>query len=162
MIAVSNTSPLIGFASIDRFDLSRQVFGTVHIPQAVYRESVIEGHEIGGAKREVSAAAWIKRHFVKNRAAVDGLLKRLDDGEAETIALAHELSADWVLMDERKGRRITAEWGMKKIGTLGVLLKAKQIGLLPIIRPEIELLCQEGFSVSQDVIETVLQYANEK
>ncbi len=107
MIIVSNTSPLIGFASIHRFDLLRQVFGTIYIPQAVYREAVIEGHPVAGAKREVSAATWIKQQNVKNRAAVDKLLVRLDDGEAETIVLAHELSADWVLMDERKGRRIT-------------------------------------------------------
>lgn len=161
MIVISNTSPLIGFASIHRFDLLHQIFGTISIPQAVYREAVIEGHEVGGAKRDVSAAAWIQRYVVKNRAAVDELLARLDDGEAETIVLAHELSADWVLMDERKGRQIATKWGLKKIGTLGILLKAKQIGLLSTIRPEIELLCQEGFTVSQDVIETVLQYANE-
>lgn len=161
MIVVSNSSPLIGFASIHRFDILHQIFGHIIIPQAVYREAVIEGREIGGAKREVTAATWIETCTVGNRNAVNELLERLDEGEAETIVLAYEISADWVLMDERKGRKIITEWGLKKIGTLGILLKAKQIGLLSVIRPEIELLCQEGFTVSQDVIETVLRYARE-
>ena len=64
-------------------------------------------------------------------------------------------------MLERNGRKIVTEWGLNKIGTLGILLKAKQLGLLSIIRPEIELLCQEGFTVSQDVVDAVLRHAGE-
>ena len=161
MIVVSNTSPLIGLASIHRFGLLYRMFGQVIISQAVYREAVTEGREIGGAKREVMAAAWIETRSVMDRVAVDELLERLDEGEAETIVLAREMSADWVLMDERRGRKILTEWGLKKIGTLGILLKAKQLGLLPVVRPDIELLCQEGFTVSQEVIDAILHYAHE-
>ncbi|RME81324.1 MAG: DUF3368 domain-containing protein [Caldilineae bacterium] len=50
---------------------------------------------------------------------------------------------------------------MKKIGTVGVLLKAKQVGLLSAIRPEIEQLHQQGFRLSQTVIDAVLLQANE-
>ena len=92
---------------------------------------------------------------------MEDLLDRLDEGEAETIILAREISADWVLMDERKGRKILTAWGLQKVGTLGLLLKAKQLGLLPTIRPDIELLRQEGFTVSQDVVDAVLHYAHE-
>ena len=58
------------------------------------------------------------------------LLDEIDLGEAETIVLARELGADWVLMDEKKGRRKLTEMGLPKIGTVGILLKAKQVGLL--------------------------------
>lgn len=161
MIIVSNTTPLVGLASIQRFDLLQRLFGEVYIPQAVYDEAVVKGREEGGAKREVSGAKWIRVVQVKDRSAVEMLLDEMDLGEAEAIVLAREIGADWVLMDEKKGRRKLSQMGINKIGTLGILLKAKQLGLLPVIRPEIEKLRQHGFSISQDVIDAVLQQANE-
>jgi len=161
MIVVSNTTPLIGLAVIERFDLLHQLFGHLYIPQAVYQESVTEGRETGGAKREISTARWIETVEVKNRLAVNVLLDELDLGEAETIVLAYEIKANWILMDERKGRRKLSQLGLNKIGTLGILLKAKQIGLLSVIKPEIEKLHQQGFSLSQTVINTILRQANE-
>ena len=145
MIVVSNTTPLIGLASIQRFDLLQQLFGEVSVAQAVYDEAVIAGREAGGAKHEVSTATWIKTVSVRDHLAVDVLLDELDRGEAETIVLARELSADWVLMDEKKGRRKLEQLGLKKIGTLGVLLKAKRLGLLSTLRPDIEQLRRQGF-----------------
>ena len=161
MIVVSNTTPLIGLASIQRFELLREIFGELIIAQAVYDEAVVAGREVGGAKREVSTATWIKTINVKDRLAVDVLLDELDLGEAETIVLARELGADWVLMDEKKGRRKLTQLGLQKIGTLGILLKAKQVGLIPALRPELDLLRQRGFGVSQGVIDAVLRQASE-
>ena len=102
MIIVSNTTPLIGLASIQRFELLKQLFGELYIAQSVYDEAVVTGREAGGAKREVSSAQWIKTVRAHDRLAVKVLLDELDLGEAETIVLAHELGADWVLMDEKK------------------------------------------------------------
>lgn len=161
MIVVANTTPLIGLASIQRFDLLRQLFGEISIAQAVYDEAVVAGREAGGAKREVSTATWIKTARVKDRLAVELLLDEMDLGEAETIVLACEIGADWVLMDEKKGRRKLTQLGLKKIGTAGILLKAKQVGLLSAIRPELEQLRQQSFSISQAVIDAVLRQANE-
>jgi predicted nucleic acid-binding protein len=161
MIVVSNTTPLIGLAVIQRFDLLYQLFGKIYIAQAVYDEAVITGREAGGAKREVSMASWIETVKVKDRLAVEVLLDELDLGEAETIVLARELGADWVLMDEKKGRRKLSEMGLNKSGTIGVLLKAKQIGLLPTLRPHLEQLRQQGFSLSQAVVDAVLQQVGE-
>ncbi|MCC7354820.1 MAG: DUF3368 domain-containing protein [Anaerolineae bacterium] len=161
MIVVSDTTPLIGLATIQRFALLRQLFGEVYIPQAVYNEAVVAGREVGGAKQEISTATWIKIVPVKNRLAVEVLLDELDLGEAETIVLALEMGTDWVLMDERKGRRKLTQLGLKKIGTIGILLKAKQSGLLAAIRPDLEQLRQHGFSISQAVIEAVLREAQE-
>ena len=161
MIIVSNTTPLIGLATIRRFDFLRQFFGEIYIPRAVYDEAVVAGEEIGGAKREISTATWIHTVEVEDRLAVEVLLDELDLGEAETIVLACELDADWVLMDERKGRRKLAQLGMPKIGTVGILLKAKRVGLLPIVRPELEKLRRRGFSISQAVVDAVLQQAGE-
>ncbi len=152
---------MIGLSIIHRFDLLQQLFGEIHISQAVYNKAVVAGRKDGGAKREISTATWIHTIEVKDRLAVEVLLDELDLGEAETIVLSRELGADWVLMDEKKGRRKLAQLGIPKIGTLGILLKAKQVGLLPIVRPELEKLHRQGFSISQFVIDAVLQQAGE-
>src|SRR5436190_23727652 len=120
MIVVSNTTPLIGLASIERFDLLERLFVQVYIPRAVYDEAVIAGREHGGAKYEVSSSGWIKTVSVQDHLAVEVLLDELDMGEAEAIVLARELNAEWVLMDEKKGRRKLTQLGINKIGTLGI------------------------------------------
>ncbi len=161
MIIVSNSTPLIGLASIQHFNLLRQLFGKIHIAEAVYQETVTQGYERGGAKREILTADWIETIVVKDHLAVEVLLDELDAGEAETLVLAREISADWVLMDEKKGRRKLAQLGLNKIGTLGILLKAKQNGLLSEIRPTLERLHTQGFSLSHSVIDAVLRQAGE-
>lgn len=98
---------------------------------------------------------------VKDRLAVNVLLDEMDLGEVETIVLASEMNADWVLMDEKKGRRKLSQLNIPKIGTLGVLLKAKQLGLIPSLKPEIEVLQKSSFSISPSIVDTVLEIANE-
>lgn len=161
MIVVSNTTPLIGLAVIGRFDLLRHFFGEIVIAEAVYQEAVVAGRDEGGAKGEVSSADWIRVEAVSDRLAVDVLLDELDRGEAETIVLAHELQADWVLMDEKRGRRKLAQLDQPKIGTVGILLKAKQVGLLSEVRPSLERLRAQGFSISESVMRAVLEQAGE-
>ncbi|MCP3962167.1 MAG: hypothetical protein GY719_30360 [bacterium] len=85
-----------------RIDLLRQLFHRIYIPQAVSHEAVVTGRAVAGAKREVSSADWIEVVSVKDRLEVEVMPDELDLGEAETIVLASELRADWVLMDEKK------------------------------------------------------------
>ncbi|MEW6717131.1 MAG: DUF3368 domain-containing protein [Chloroflexota bacterium] len=159
---ISNTTPLIGLASIGRFDLLRQLFGELIIPKAVFEEVVMSGREEGGAKGEVSSAGWIKVVSVEDQLAVEVLLDELDRGEAEVIVLARETNADWVLMDEKKGRRKITQLGMRKIGTVGILLKAKEAGLIESVGGELDQLREKGFSISQYVVDRVLHQADEK
>jgi uncharacterized protein len=98
MIVVSNTTPLIGLATIGRFALLQQLFTTIYIPQAVFNEATVTGRRKGGAREDITAADWIKTVLVQDRLAVDVLLDELDLGEAEAIVLARKLNADWVLM----------------------------------------------------------------
>lgn len=162
MIVVSDTTPLIGLATIGRFEILHQLFGEVYIPKAVYDEAVTAGRKKGGAKREVSEALWIKVVAIQDRLAVDVLLDELDLGEAEAIVLARELNAEWVLMDEKKGRRKLSQLKIQKVGTIGILLKAKEVGLIKSIRQDLEQLRKKGFSISQFVIDAVLEQAQEK
>ena len=161
MIIVSNTTPLIGLAVIGHFNLLHQLFGQIQIPQAVYDEVVMRSSEQGGARNEVVNADWIQVIQVTDREAVDELSDELDLGEAETIVLARQSEATLVLMDEKIGRRKLDEFGLEKIGTAGILLKAKQVGLLPSIQSDLERLRRYGFRLSQPVMNAVLRQANE-
>jgi uncharacterized protein len=162
MIIVSNTTPLIGLATIGQFELLHQLFGEIYIPKAVYDEAVTAGREEGGAKQEVTEASWVMTVEIQDRLAVDVLLDELDLGEAEAIVLARELNANWVLMDEKKGRRKLTQLEIQKIGTIGILLKAKEMKLIQSIRQDLEQLREKGFSISQAVIDAVLEQAQEK
>ncbi len=161
MIVVSNTTPLIGLASIGRLELLPKLFGVIYIPQAVFDETVTFGREEGGAKHLVAIAEWIKVVSVQDRLAVDVLLDEMDLGEVETIILAGEMKADWVLMDEKKGRRKLVQLNIPKIGTIGILLKAKELGLISVMKPEIEKLQKVGFSIAPVIVNEVLRQAGE-
>ncbi len=161
MKVVSNTTPLIGLASIGRMGLLRDIFGEIYIARAVYDEAVTQGREQGGAKTEILSANWIYSHDVQDRLAVEILLDEMDFGEAETIVLARELGAGLVLMDEKKGRNMLEQLKLNKIGTVGILLKAKQMGLINLLRPELDNLQKRGFSVSQFVVTKILSQADE-
>ncbi|MHB8777045.1 MAG: DUF3368 domain-containing protein [Anaerolineales bacterium] len=161
MIVVSDTTPLIGLASIGKLDLLLELFGEVYIPQAVYDETATFGREEGIAKQAVASTDWVHVVEVQDRLAVNVLLDEMDLGEVETIILAGEMNADWVLMDEKKGRRKLSQLNIPKIGTIGILLKVKQLGLIPTLKSEIEKLRNSSFAISQLVVSEVLKLAGE-
>jgi predicted nucleic acid-binding protein len=160
MIVVSNATPLIAMAMADQFDLLQRIFGRIYIPQGVHEEVVKQGGERFGAT-EVRQAAWIKVIAAEDKLAVEVLEDDLGKGESETIVLAREMEADWVLMDERLARRKLELLGVRTIGTLGILLKAKELRLLQEIRPEVDKLRARGFRLSRQVYEDVLRTAGE-
>lgn len=160
MIVVANATPLIGLAKAGRFYLLKEIFGKIYIPEGVYEEVVVEGRGRAGAS-EVNEAAWVETVEVKDKLAVELLQDELDKGESESIVLAKELKADWVLMDERAARRKLEALGIDKIGTLGILLKAKETGLLESVKPEMDKLRSKGFRISKRVYEEVLELAGE-
>ena len=109
MIVVSNTSPLTNLAAIGQFDLLRQLYGRLHIAEAVWEELNARGQHWRG-RDEVATADWIERHTVQHQALVTAMRRDLDKGEGQTISLALELDADLVLLDEREGRHALRDW----------------------------------------------------
>jgi len=86
----------------------------------------------------------------------------LDEGESEAIALAHQLKADLLLLDERQGRAVASRLGLKFIGLLGILVEAKKNGFLPSIKPVLdEVISKVGFWVSHKLYVEVLQSVGE-
>lgn len=111
MSIVSNASPLINLARIGKLDLLHQLYGELIVPEAVWQEVVVEGSGHPGAD-EVKTAPWIKMRAVTNRPLVQALRQDLDAGEAEAIALALEVGAELLLMDEHLGRETARHLGL--------------------------------------------------
>jgi predicted nucleic acid-binding protein len=95
---------------------------------------------------------------VNNQPLVQLLRQTLDGGEAEAISLALELQAEWILLDERDGRKVAKSLGLQVTGVLGVLLRAKQSGELSSLQPVLEELTQNaGFRIAPELLDRVLQ-----
>jgi uncharacterized protein len=161
VIIVSDTSPITNLAVVGHLDLLWQLYERVIIPQAVYSELTSgSGGQPGSV--EVQTLGWIETRPVADRALVTALQMELDEGEAEARALAKELAADLLLLDERRGRATAARLNLRVIGLLGVLIEAKQRGFIPAIKPIIDaLVVQAGFWVSRPLYARVLRAAGE-
>jgi hypothetical protein len=161
-LVVSNTSPLTSLAAIGHFDLLRDLFGQIHIARGVWDELNQGGLRHPGS-REVEDALWIQRHDVENPALVTILRRDLDRGEAETLALALELKADLVLLDEQEGRHAAIRLGLHPLGVLGILLQAKRLQKIEEVRPRLDALRQRaGFFLGDRLYREVLAEAGEE
>lgn len=111
---------------------------------------------------EVAHAVWIEQVVVRDQNLITVLLRDLDRGESETLALALEVGAKLVLMNEREGRRGAQRLGLRTVGVLGVLLEANKRGLLREVRPCLEALRHDaGFYLSDGVYRSVVDLAGE-
>ncbi|NMF83248.1 DUF3368 domain-containing protein [Nodosilinea sp. P-1105] len=161
MTVVSNTSPITNLAAIDQLHLLHEIYGTILIPQAVYDELTVLDRPVPGTA-EVQMFDWIKVRQVSDRIQVASLRQVVDAGEAEAIALALELSAERLLIDEASGRALAESLGIRITGILGALLIAKQRGLFLSVQPLIEDLIQKaGFRLSSGLYRLVLDNAGE-
>jgi len=149
MPAVSNTSPILNLAIVGRLSLLRQQFGEIRIPPAVLEELRV-GEDLPGSQsvREAIEKGWLWVEEVKDRTFVQVLQRDLDKGEAEAIALALQVKAEWTLLDEREGRRVAKSLGLKVTGVLGILRRAWHEGVLPSLQREMEGLREKaGFRI---------------
>ncbi len=148
---VSNSSPLIHLAKINRLDLLKSYFQNVIISEAVYRECVVDGkdrHDVELIKK----ADWIKLFKIKDQRLTRILQTQLDFGESETIVLSLEIGADLILLDDYDARQKARLFGLKITGTLGILLRAKIDGKIKILKEEIEKLKLNGFRSSAGML----------
>ncbi|MDY7015881.1 MAG: DUF3368 domain-containing protein [Cyanobacteriota bacterium] len=159
MTFVSNTSPITNLAAIAHLDLLNQLYGTIWIPEAVYEE--LTRFEVPGSM-EVRSHSWIETIPVANVELVAQLELELDPGEAAAIALAVERQATLLMLDERRGVRIAARYGLRVQGVLGILLRAKTLGLIPLVRPLLDALMNDaGFWMTNHLYQRILQIARE-
>jgi hypothetical protein len=124
-----------------------QLYGVILIPNAVYDELLDEraGETVITA---VQSADWLEIHSVQNQKLVNQLSDRVNVGEAEAIALAVEVKAARLLIDERLGRQAATDLGLKNTGVLGILLSAKRRNLIAEVKPIMDDLTTRQFDRS--------------
>lgn len=161
MKVVVDSSVLISLSAIKQLELLRMRFSEVMIPQAVQEEVVIEGKGQPGSQ-EVQSSNWIRVLEVKDRSFVRLLEVELDRGESEAIALACELNADFVLLDEKNARSRAKRVGLRILGTIGILIWAKKTGHIPSLRAQLDALQEQArFRMSPELYEKALKSISE-
>lgn len=167
MIAVSDSTPLINLAKIKKIELLKVLFNKVYISPAVYKEVVINGKGRYGSQ-EVSSAKWISVEKVKDIFAVNLLLNTIDEGEAETIVLAKELRANYLLLDQVSARKIAyiikskEKLNIQIKGTLGLLVIGYRKGIIPNLKVVLDELIAKGTWIDDRIYNKVLENQNIK
>ena len=156
MIVISDTSPLNYLILIEQAERLYDLYGRVVIPQAVFDELL-------AAETPEKVRAWLlsKPEWLEVQALAptsDTELTYLGAGEREAIALAEQLRADALLMDDRDGRREAASRHLRVVGTLAVLVDAAERGLLELPKA-FKRLQQTTFRASPRLFKTLLEQA---
>jgi len=156
---VSNTTPLISLLKLSRLEILRDLYTEISIPSAVFNE--IETGKQKGYYLDLTTIDWIKIIPIKDQQATKYFLD-LDQGEAETIVLASELNADLVILDERLGRFYAKHADLKVTGTIGILIKAKRLGLIKELKPLLNELTSKNVWLSEKLIIDILEQVGER
>lgn len=144
-IIVADSSCLIGLSKIGRLEILRDLFGEILVPSAVYHEVVVKGEGKPGAGA-VKAAAWIIHQAVHDELAVKTLrVNQLGLGECEAMVLALEQQADFLVLDDGHARKAALALELPVIGTVAILHRAMEKGLLIDLPEVLEELRRAGF-----------------
>lgn len=150
-VIVADTSCLIILKNINLLDILFKLFGEIIITPQVKQEF------------NDSLPDWIKVVEPKNKSLVKTLLISLDIGEASSIALSLEDKEQTLLIiDERKGRKIAKELGLNIVGTVGIILKAKEKGKLNSIKLILEKLESSDFRISKQLKDELSKFAKDE
>jgi predicted nucleic acid-binding protein len=157
MILIADSSALIALSVSDSLELLDQLFSEVIVPQAVYEEVI---------KPEKPEAIPLQKYLKDKVVEVDMshfvyLDAFADAGENEAMLLYKQKSADKLLIDDKRGRKVAKINEINTIGSLGVLLAAKQKGLIQEIKPYIDKIKESRIFLSPSLIQMVLEIAKE-
>lgn len=150
-IVISDTSCLILFDKINHLHLLQKVFSKVYTTPQVAEEF---GYPLPG---------WIV--IKEAEGGYENILERISDiGEASAIALAMECSvteSTFIVLDDLKARKIALSEKLNVIGSMGIILKAKELGIIPLIKPVFELVKRTNFRINEKLENELLKVAGE-
>lgn len=156
---VSNTTPIISLLKLSRLDILKELYANISIPLAVYQE--IEAGKNKSYYQDLTKLSWLSIVEIQDRNALKYFLD-LDAGEAEAIVLATELGADLIIIDEKLGRFHAKHADLKVTGTIGVLIKAKQHGIIRRLKPLLYELTEKDVWISEKLIGEILKQVEEQ
>lgn len=155
---VSNTTPIISLLKLGRLDILKELYAEINIPFAVYEE--IEAGRNKEYYKDLAQIDWINIIKIQDKQALKYFLD-LDSGEAEAIILATEINANLTLIDEKLGRFHAKHAGLKVTGTIGILIKAKNKGLIKELKPLLFDLTKKNVWISEKLIKEILEQVGE-
>lgn len=160
-VVVSDTSPIRALDFLGRLETLPILLGKILLPLAVVDELARTSNRFRPIC--VTDYEYLQMRAPSDTGKVNSLLPTIDRGEAEAIVLAREVGADAILIDEADGRRgARQQYGLRVLGILGILLSAKQRGIVPAVRPLIDQLRDGlGFFISNSLYREVVQRAGE-
>jgi len=155
---VVNASPIISLANIGQADLLFQLTHQLIIPFGVYEEITFH-------KYSDKASIWIEhleRSFIQE-VDVPQLIAdwNLGKGESQVLALSLHNAKAAVILDDKAAKKCAEVFDIKVMGTISVIIKAKQLGLIPEVKPLLYNLKSNGFRVSDKIITTALNIVSE-
>lgn len=148
-IIIADTSCLILLSKIRELDLLRSMGRRVLVTPAVQREFG------DGLPEWVGVVSPRDGHYIKV------LESELDAGEASAIVLSIEMDNPLLVIDDLKGRRMAEKLGLRYSGTFGLLLKAKQTGVIGAVRPLLDKVRSTDFRFSETLFVQTLEAAGE-
>jgi predicted nucleic acid-binding protein len=153
MRIVSNTGPIIGLAKIGMLDLLKALAGEVLIPPFVQKELFGRtGAETTPIENALGDFIKVCSVNVLEPSEAD-VLSELDEGERQAVSLASALNEDILLLiDDRAGRRVARRLGVAVTGLIGLLVVAKERGLVQEVGPLFDELRQAGYWLSDEVV----------
>lgn len=158
-LVVSDTSPLLNLALIERLGLLESQFSSVTIPRQVWEE-LAEGEEGLGALRALRDEGFLTVVEVDRSDLFIEIFHELDRGETAAICLGIEQDADLILLDEKDGRRVARRHDLDVTGVVGILLRGVNAGAVELER-ELDALRGAGFWISDDLYSEILSKAED-
>lgn len=155
---VSNNSPLVGLLGLNLLSLLQDLYTEVWIPRKVEKEFLKKDPIV--RREALENAPWIKTVDLTDPQTA-AVYVELDEGEAEALALAAEHDARLILLDEKAGRQTAKKVGLTVKGIVGILLEAKEEGLIDVIKPLLMQLRDNEIHLSKSLINNALQDAGE-
>lgn len=158
MIIIADASPLVALAICDCLEVLEQLFDEVMVSQAVFDEVTIS-NKPGSEKLKIYLQGKVSDMDLSGYIIDAG--STLDLGELTSIALYKHLHADYLLIDEKAGRKVAKLNEVNIIGSLGVLIEAKHQGFIPLLKPYIEILRQSKAHFGEGLLNYALTAVGE-
>lgn len=156
---ICNTSPFQYLHQIDQLRILPALAGKIIVPPAVVDEITV-GRSVGVDLPDLSKLDWLVVRSPAGQSALP-LISDLGAGESEVLILALEIPGATVILDDILARRVADPLNVRLTGTLGLLLNAKQAGLISQVRPLLEQLQALRFRLSSATYQAVLKLAGE-
>lgn len=155
-LLVADSGPLIALARLDLLALPARLFGELLVTATVWHEVTCEPRAADQAALSAALAGGLLRIESDPLQMPSALVDvRLDDGERFALALAL-LRGAVVLVDERRGRACAVDLGLQVLGTLGLLVRAREQGLVERVRPLAEALLVSGYYLARPLVDRTL------